>query len=81
MLLLVGHLASFVQRLIGESAKQQQLELQFMSTRRAGRREISTLTFGRRILSTAPRYLRQLLPWNAIPSLAEQAAYACAGTR
>jgi hypothetical protein len=79
MLLLIAHLASLVQRLIGECAKQRQLELQFMSTRRTSRREISTLTLGRRILDTAPHYLRQLLPWKAIPPLAEQAAYACAG--
>jgi len=72
-------IASFVQRLIGECARQRQLELQFMSTRRAGCREISTLTLGRRILNTAPDYPRQLLPWKAIPPLAEQAAYACAG--
>jgi hypothetical protein len=81
MLLLLGHLASFVQRLIGESAQQQQLELQFMSTRRASRREISTVTLGRRILNAAPHYLRQLLPWKAIPPLAQQADYACAGAR
>jgi hypothetical protein len=79
ILLLIAHLASFVQRLIGEIAKQRQLELQFMSTRRADRREISTLTLGRRILKSAPHYLRQLQPWKAIPPLAEQAAYACAG--
>ena len=79
MLLLIAHLASFVQRLIGESAKQRQLELQFMCTRRAGRREISTLTLGRRILDIAPHYLRQLLPWKAIPPLTKQAVCACAG--
>jgi len=79
MLLLLCHMASFVQRLIGESAKQRQLELQFMSTRRTDRREISTLTLGRRILNSAPHYLRQILPWKAIPPLAKQAAYACAG--
>jgi len=81
ILLLIAHLALFVQRLIGESAKQRQLELQFMSTRRADRREISTLTLGRRILNSAPHYLRQLLPWKAIPPLAKQAAYACAASR
>jgi hypothetical protein len=81
ILLLIAHLALFVQRLIGECAKQQQLELQFMSTRRAGYREISTLTLGRRILNTAPKYLRQLLPWKAIPPLAKQANSACAGAR
>ncbi len=79
MLLLIAHLASFAQRLIGECAKQRQLELQFMSTRRSDRREISTLTLGRRILDIAPHYLRQLLPWKAISPLTEQADYACAG--
>jgi len=81
ILLLIAHLALFVQRLIGECAKQRQLELQFMSTRRVGRREISTVTLGRRILDAAPHYLRQLLPWKAIPSLAEQVIDACAGAR
>ncbi len=41
MLLLLIHFASFLQRLIGERAKEQQLELQFMANRRADRREIS----------------------------------------
>ena len=78
MLLLIVHLASFVQRLIGESAKHQQLELDFTATRRVSRREISVLTLARRILDAAPHYLRQLLPWNAIPPLTEQARRACA---
>ena len=77
MLLLIAHLASFVQRLIGESAKCQQLELDFTATRRVSRREISALTLARRILDAAPHYLRLLLPWNAIPLLAEQARRAC----
>lgn len=80
ILLLIAHLASFVQRLIGESAKQHQMELQFMATRRPSRREISVLTLGRRILDAAPRYLHQLAPWQAIPPLTEQAAQACIGT-
>lgn len=50
MLLLLTHLACFVQRLIGESARQQQLDLQFTATRREGRPEISVLTLGRRLL-------------------------------
>lgn len=79
LLLLIAHLASFVQRLIGESAKQHQMELQFMATRRPSRREISVLTLGRRILNAAPRYLHQLAPWQAIPPLTEQAACACSG--
>jgi hypothetical protein len=78
MLLLLAHLVSFVQRLIGESAKaQQQFELRFMATHRAARREISVFTLGRRILDTAPHCLRQLEPWRAITPLSEQAASAC----
>lgn len=76
ILLLLAHLASFVQRLIGESAKEQQLELQFMGSRRREHREISVLTLGRRILDVAPHCLRQLHPWRAIPPLAAQAASA-----
>ena len=70
--------ASFVQGLIGESAKCQQLELDFTATRRVSRREISVLTLARRIIDAAPHYLRLLSPWNAIPPLAEQARCACA---
>lgn len=81
MLLLLAHLVTFVQRLIGESAKaQQQLELRFMATHRTGRREISVLTLGRRILDTAPHCLRQLEPWRALAHLAVQASSACVAT-
>lgn len=76
MLLLLAQLASFVQRLIGENAKETQLELQFMGSRRQTRREISVLTLGRRILDVAPHCLHQLHPWRAIPPLAAQAASA-----
>lgn len=78
MLLLIAHLAAFVQRLIGETARHSQLELQFMATRRANRREISVLTLGRRILDASPHYLKQLLPWHAIAPLKQQAVRACA---
>jgi hypothetical protein len=63
--------------LIGESAKQQQLELQFTATRCRKRQEISVLSLARRILDIAPEYLRQLIPWRAIPSLAAQAHRSC----
>ena len=76
-MLLIVHLAALVQRLIGESAKQQQLELQFMATRRVDRAEISVLTLGRRILDAPMYYLKRLLPWHAIPPLTEQARNAC----
>ena len=78
VLLLISHLASLVQRLIGESARRHQLELQFMATRRSKRPEISVLTLGRRILDAAPRYLHQFMPWRAISPLTKQAARACA---
>ncbi len=80
LLLLIVHLASFVLRLIGESAKQKQLELDFTATRRISRREISLLTLARRILDAAPHYLRQLIPWDAIANLTAQARQACAGS-
>jgi hypothetical protein len=73
MLLLLAHLASFVQRLIGESAKEGQLELQFMASQRRTRREISVLTLARRLLDTAPHHLYRLHPWRAISSLGQQA--------
>jgi hypothetical protein len=77
MLLLIAHLASFVQRLIGEQARQHQLELQFMATRRTDRQEISVLTLGRRIIDAAPEKITKLMPWNAIPPLTQQAKAAC----
>jgi hypothetical protein len=80
MLLLIAHLVSFVQRLIGESARQQQLELEFTPTRRKSRHEISVLSLGRRILDTAPHYLRQLIPWRSVSVMAEQARRACPDT-
>ncbi len=73
VLLLIVHLATFVQRLIGESAKGRQLELQFSATRRKDRAEISVLTLARRILDGPPRYLKQLLPTLAIAPLRQQA--------
>jgi hypothetical protein len=76
MLLLIAHLASFAQRLIGESAKERQLELQFMIARRANRREISVLTLARRILDIAPQHLRALRPWRALTTLRTQAELA-----
>jgi hypothetical protein len=80
MLLLIGHLAAFVQRLIGEAAKARQLQLNFMATRRTTRPEISTLTLARRILlSVSPSdWLDRLAPWTAIPPLRAQAINACA---
>jgi hypothetical protein len=80
MLLLIGHLAAFVQRLIGEAAKARQLQLNFMATHRRTRPEISTLTLARRILSSVSPsdWLDRLAPWAAIPPLRLQAINAYA---
>lgn len=77
MLLLIAHLASFVQRLIGEDAKARQLELRFSPTGRTQRAQISPLTLARRILAAPAQWLDQLTPWAALPPLAEQARIAC----
>lgn len=50
MLLLIVQLTAFVQRLIRESAKASQIELQFSTPQRKNRAEISVLTLARRIL-------------------------------
>ena len=77
MLLLIAHLASFVQRLIGEDAKARQLGLQFSPTNRTSRPQISILTLARRILAAPAYFLNQLTPWAALPPLSEQAYAAC----
>jgi hypothetical protein len=77
MLLLIGHLATFVQRLIGEQAKAQQLDLQFMATRREERPEISVMTLGRRLLDAPDHWPTRFTPWKAIQLLTKQAGYAC----
>ena len=77
ILLLLAHLASFVQRLIGEDAKARQLELQFSPTNRTSRAQISVLSLGRRILDAPSQWLDSLTPWSAIPPLTQQARAAC----
>lgn len=78
ILLLIAHLASFVQRLIGEDAKARQLELQFSPTNRTSRAQISVLVLARRILDGPSHWLDRLTPWSAIPPLTEQARAAWA---
>lgn len=80
MLLLIAHLAAFVQRLIGEEAKAHQLQLNFMATHRRTRPEISVLTLARRILlsTSSATWLDRLTPWAAIAPLRAQAINACA---
>jgi len=78
MLLLISHLASFVQRLIGEDAKQRQLQLQFSPNNRTNRAQISIMALARRILDAPAQWLDTLTPWSAIPPLTEQARLAWA---
>ena len=80
MLLLIAHLAMFVQRLIGEAARTAQLELSLSATRNRRYAEISVLTLGRRILDVAPESLNQLRPWCALRLLNQQARAALATT-
>lgn len=77
MLLLITHLASLVQRLIGQCVRQHQQELQFMATHRADRHEVSVLTLARRMIDTQNIFFENLLPWQAIPPLRNQATLAC----
>ena len=78
MLLLILHLAAIVQRLIGEAAKNQQLELQFAATRRRSRPEISVMTLARRIIRDGQACLRRVLPCLTFSPLTQQARLACA---
>lgn len=78
MLLLIAHLAMFVQRLIGESARAAQLELFMRATSNRRYAEVSVLTLGRRILDIAPEYLKRLRPWCALDLLNQQARAALA---
>lgn len=78
MLLLLVHLAGFVQRLIGEHAREQQLELQFTATRRQDRPEISVLTLGRRLLDVAFKTQLRFNMTEAISRLRQQAGFAVA---
>jgi Transposase DDE domain len=75
-LLLIGHLALLVLRLIGEAAKAQQMQLRLMSTHRTDRAELSVITLGRRVL-LRPALRRQLPnPWPYRHRLRQQVAAA-----
>lgn len=77
VLLLIGHLAQFVLRLIGEAAQAQQMQLQLMSTNRKTRAEVSVVTVGRRVVRS-PSLCRALPnPWPYRHRLREQARAAC----
>lgn len=77
ILLLIGHLAGWLMRLIGECAQQCQMQLQFQSVSRLDHKEISALTLARRVIDAGSSWLSQLRPKMAIAILHQQAQEAC----
>lgn len=78
-LLLIGHLAGWLMRLIGESAQQCQMQLQFQSVSRLDHKEISVITLARRVIDAGGDWLRRLHVADALPSLQKQVQEACRG--
>lgn len=77
ILLLIGHLATWAMRLIGECAQQCQMHLQFQSVCKLDHKEISVLTLARRVIDAGPNWLDRLCPEQAVPLLRQQAWEAC----
>lgn len=77
ILLLIGHLAGWLMRLIGECAQQCQMQLQFQSVSRLDHKEISTLTLARRVIDAGSLWLLRLRPKDAVAFLHQQALEAC----
>lgn len=80
VLLLIGHLAGWLMRLIGECAQQCQMQFQFQSVSRRDHKEISALTLARRVIGAGSSWLGQLCPKKAIAILHQQAQEACHAT-
>ncbi|RCX09269.1 IS4 family transposase [Extensimonas vulgaris] len=79
VLLLIGHLAGWLLRLLGECAQQRQMQRYFQSTGRSKPKEISTLTLARRVIDAGESWLAQLRPKDALDLLRRQAQLACLG--
>ena len=79
MLLLIGHLAAWVLRLIGECAQQAQLQLRFQVVARISRKEISVITLARRLIDSGDRWLHRINIREGIPLLRQQAMRASQG--
>ena len=73
MLLLIAHLAGFLQRLMGEYASQQKMAGQFQSTNRKIRSEISVMTLARRMLDAPVQYLSKVPIGKVIIAMRRQA--------
>lgn len=77
LLLMIGHLAGWLLRLIGEGAQQRQMALQFQSTCRSGRKEISVKTLANRVIQAGLHWLTPIHLRKALERLRLQAADAC----
>lgn len=79
-LLLIGHIASITKRLIGEAAKEMQLELHLVSRKQSKhhqRAELSVLTIATRVIAT-PALMQQIgNPLAYLQRLRQQANDAC----
>ncbi len=76
ILLLIGHLASWLLRLIGECAEQCQMQLQFQSVPRLKHKEISVMTLARRVIDEGGKWFRRLPIADALPLIHLQAKIA-----
>lgn len=79
ILLLIGHLTSWLMRLIGECAQQCQMQLHFQSVPGLKHKEISVLTLARRVIDAGPIWLCRLRPKDAVAILHQQAQEAYHG--
>lgn len=79
ILLLIGHLASWLMRLIGEAAKQSKMQPYFQSVPNLKHNEISVLTLARRVLDAGAQWLAQLRPKDEEMVLRRQAREAYYG--
>lgn len=79
ILLLIGHLASWLLRLIGECAEQCQMQLQFQSVPRLKHKEISVMTLARRVIDAGGNWFRRLPITDALPLIRQQAMIAAQG--
>ena len=79
ILLLIGHLASWLLRLIGECAEQCQMQLQFQSLPRLKHKEISVMTLARRVIDAGGTWFRRLRVTDALPLIRQQAMSAAQG--
>lgn len=79
ILLLIGHLAGWAMRLIGECAQIRQMHLHFQSVYRPNHKAISVITLARRVIDAGSSWLGLLHPKEALPLLRRQAQMACHG--